>query len=513
MSPVSIYFGSPSRLPGHVSGRSSLARSAGTLLHPTSLPGPGVGDLGPSARRFADLLSEMQLRWWQMLPINPTGYGDSPYQSPSTFAGNPLLISLEDLVTDGLLSSDEVPNAFDDTSVDFEAVIPWKHDLLDRATARFASRTASEDHEAFLDANLATWLDDFSVFMALKRAEGMRPWWEWDADIQRREPAALRDARTRLADSIQAVRTEQFLFDRGFRRLRAHCHAADVRLIGDIPIFVARDSVDVWAHPELYLLDSARRPTVVAGVPPDYFSPTGQRWGNPIYDWEQHEATEFRWWTQRLRRSVDLFDQIRIDHFRGFVASWHIPASECTAVRGEWVSAPGEKLFSHLLTELPNLPVIAEDLGVITPDVEELRDGFGLPGMKVLQFGFGTESAHALEAFNEHVVAYTGTHDNDTSRGWFESDDPGRDDERNAALRILGTDGSDFAWDLIDAVFSSVASVAIVPLQDVLSLDSESRMNTPGVEAGNWRWRFRWDQITGDLIERMARIVRLTGRA
>lgn len=496
-----------------MSGPSSLARSAGILLHPTSLPGGGIGDVGPSARRFADLLGEMELQWWQMLPVNPTGYGDSPYQSPSTFAGNPLLISLEDLVEDDLLSPADIAADFDDASVDFETVIPWKHDLLGRATARFASRPPTESYEAFLDTNLATWLDEFSVFMALKRAHGMQPWWEWDRSLRQRQPDALRHARDRLADAIEAVRIEQYLFDRQFRRLRGHCQANGIRLIGDIPIFVAHDSVDVWAHPELYLLDAEQRPTVVAGVPPDYFSPTGQRWGNPLYDWSRHEITDFTWWTERLRRSIGLFDQVRIDHFRGFVASWHIPAFEPTAVRGKWIPAPGEELFTRLRSEFEDLPVIAEDLGVITPDVENLRDTFDLPGMKVLQFGFGTESAHSLDAFTERVVAYTGTHDNDTSRGWFESDDPDREPERHTAMTVLDTDGSDFAWDLIAALFGSVASVAIVPLQDVLSLGSESRMNTPGSEAGNWRWRFAWEMLSDDLVARVAELVRQTHRA
>ena len=448
-----------------------------------------------------------------MLPINPTGFGDSPYQSPSTFAGNPLLVSLDDLVDDGLLFADDVSGEFDDTSVDFAAVIPWKRELLGRATARLATRPPSEDLAAFLDTNLRTWLDDFSLFTAIKRDEAMQPWWEWPQPLRERDTGALRDARTRLADSIQAVRLEQFLFDRDFRRLRAHCRERGIRLIGDIPIFVAHDSVDVWANPELYLLDAQQNPTVVAGVPPDYFSPTGQRWGNPLYDWERHRETEFTWWTERMRRSIDLFDQVRIDHFRGFVASWHIPAHEATAVRGQWVEAPGEELFAHLRAELGDLPVIAENLGVITPQVEALRTTFDLPGMKVLQFGFGTESAHALEAFTEGVVAYTGTHDNDTSAGWFTSDHPAREVERQTAMTLLDTDGSDFAWDLIDAVFSSVASVAIVPLQDVLSLGTEARMNTPGVESGNWRWRFRWEDLGQDLVTRVAELVRRSHRA
>jgi 4-alpha-glucanotransferase len=286
-----------------------------------------------------------------------------------------------------------------------------------------------------------------------------------------------------------------------------------VELIGDIPIFVAHDSADVWANPSLYLLNENNDPTVVAGVPPDYFSATGQRWGNPLYDWNRHLETGFEWWTARMARIFDLFAKVRIDHFRGFVAAWHIPADEKTAIKGEWVEAPGRELFEHLRSRFGDLPVIAEDLGLITPEVEQLRDEFGLPGMKVMQFGFGTESAHAIDQFRRHVVAYTGTHDNDTAMGWFHSDDPDREPERAVALAALGGDGSDFSWRLIDAVFSSVADIAIAPLQDMLALGTEARMNTPGVESGNWGWRFSWDAITPAVTQRMNEIVSRTGRS
>lgn len=454
----------------------------------------------------------MGLRWWQMLPIGPTGYGDSPYQSPSTFAGNPLLIPLDDLVEDGLLQSDETSARFNPDAVDFGAVIPWKRNLLELATSRFSIRGDTADFDEFLDQHRTTWLDDFAVFTAIKRAEGLRPWWEWEDGLRHRDPSSLRTARQELADSIRAVIVEQYLFDRGFRRMRRRCSDLGIGLIGDIPIFVAHDSADVWANPRLFHLDDGGNPAMVAGVPPDYFSATGQRWGNPLYDWDRHVATGFAWWTERMRRVFDLFDLVRVDHFRGFVASWHIPATEKTAEHGEWIPAPGRELLTHLRGVFGVLPVIAEDLGVITPEVEDLRDEFDLPGMKVLQFGFGTESAHAIDAFREHVVAYTGTHDNDTARGWFDSPEPVRRAERAMAKGSLGTDGTDFSWDLIEAVFESIAAVAVAPLQDLLSLGTEARMNTPGVEAGNWRWRFRWDQITPDVVARMAALVDRTDR-
>lgn len=454
----------------------------------------------------------MGLRWWQMLPVGPTGYGDSPYQSPSTFAGNPLLIPVDALVADGLSTTDEATGAHPDDRVDFGAVIPWKREILDRATDRFLRRELPRGFEAFVDRHADVWLDDFALFTALKREHRSTPWWEWPETYRDRDPTGLTRARSELTPSIEAVKVEQYLFDEALGRLRRACAEHEVGIIGDIPIFVAHDSADVWANRDLFLLDDRGLPTVVAGVPPDYFSATGQRWGNPLYDWDRHAETGFKWWEARMRRTFEMFDLVRIDHFRGFVASWHIPASNDTAVEGAWEPAPGRDLFAHLQSVFGELAVIAEDLGVITPEVEALRDEFGLPGMKVLQFGFGTESTHALDQFREHVVAYTGTHDNDTARGWFESGDPARVQERETARAALATQGEDFAWDLVQAVFESVATIAIVPLQDVLSLGTEARMNTPGSETGNWGWRFRWDQITAERISAVRQLAERTGR-
>ena len=448
-----------------------------------------------------------------MLPLGPTGFGDSPYQASSTFAGNPLLISLVDLVQDGLLHPHEIEHDLPEDSVDFEHLIPWKSALLATAVDRFRRRGASPGFTAFVDHHGEVWLDEFARFTALKRERLGRPWWEWEDGVKDREASALVAASARLDDEIRAVKVEQFLFDGAMRRLRELCADRSVGIVGDLPIFVAHDSADVWASRELFLLDSHGRPTVVAGVPPDYFSATGQRWGNPLYDWTVHTETGFAWWVERIRRSLELCDLLRIDHFRGFVAAWHIPAEAPTAIDGEWVPAPGRQLFERLRVELGDLPLIAEDLGVITPDVEALRDDFHLPGMKVLQFGFGTESAHAIDRFRRHVVAYTGTHDNDTARAWFDDDSPSRRPERRQAISALGAEtGADFAWKLVEAVFSSVAAVAIAPLQDVLGLGRAARMNTPGTDTGNWRWRYRAEDLTDELIRRLRDLVRRTGR-
>ncbi len=484
-----------------------ITRTSGILLHPTSLPGPlGIGDLGPGAHRFVDLLVEMGQVWWQMLPTGPTGYGDSPYQSPSTFAGNPLLVSPELLVQDGLLDADAIsePPPFPTTRVDFGSVIGHRMALLAEVADRFDQRASPEirsGFEAFVDEHGPVWLDDFCLFTAIKRHSSLRPWWEWDKGTARRRRRALKRARNAMTAPMRRVAIEQFLFDRHFRKLRDHARESGVRLIGDIPIFVAHDSADVWANRHLFYLDKRGLPTVVAGVPPDYFSVTGQRWGNPLYAWDRHEGYE--WWTARMRRAFDLFDLVRVDHFRGFCAYWAIPASCPTAVEGEWIEAPGMALFEHLEQTFEDLPVIAEDLGVITPDVEELRDRFAFPGMKILQFGFGTESTHSPEQFRPNVVAYTGTHDNDTAVGWFNDPSPDRVPERATALEYLHSDGTEFHWDLIEAVLRSVADTAIVPLQDVLGLGSGARMNTPGTDSGNWQWRFDWPQLGEPARHRM----------
>ena len=492
----------------------SSPRTAGILLHPTSLPGKqGIGTLGRASDRFIEALTRMHQSWWQMLPIGPTGYGDSPYQSPSTFAGNPLLVDLEMLADDGWLERAEVgPKApLPDNEVDFGVVIPFVMGRLERATDRLVANPTPE-FEEFCQDHAEVWLDDFAMFTALKRTHHLRPWWEWESPFVHRYPPALAEAQDRLSTQIARVKAEQFFFDRQFRRLRDLAHSEGVRLIGDIPIFVAHDSADVWANPDLFFLDESGHPTVVAGVPPDYFSETGQRWGNPLYDWDRHRSTHYEWWTARMSRVFDMFDLVRVDHFRGFDASWHIPADCPTAVDGEWVEAPGIELFDQLLTAFGDLPVIAEDLGVITPDVEALRDRYGFPGMKILQFGFGTESAHAPDQFRPNVVAYTGTHDNDTAVGWFEDPRPERASERKLALETLDSDGTGFAWDLIAAVLESVADTAIVPLQDVLGLGTQARMNTPATTEGNWRWRFRWSQLTDATIDRMRDLTVSAGR-
>ena len=465
-----------------------------------------MGDLGPGAHRFLMALAEMAQSRWQMLPIGPTGYGDSPYQSSSTFAGNPLLISPDFLVEEGLLASGDISNSpsLPNSRVDFGSSIRYRRGLLEATAEHFHSRASGplkEGLEEFVATHGEVWLDEYSLYAALKRAHHLKPWWEWDRSLVRRRRSALKRACRALAPDMRRVTIEQFLFDRHFHRLRSAATADGIGLIGDLPIFVAHDSADVWANQHLFHLDKRGLPTVVAGVPPDYFSETGQRWGNPLYDWKRHEG--FGWWTERMRRAFDLFDLVRVDHFRGFAAFWAIPSSCPTAIEGEWIDAPGTALFEHLNRSFERLPVIAEDLGVITADVEELRDRFGFPGMKILQFGFGTESTHSPDQFRPNVVAYTGTHDNDTAKGWFEDPSPERIPERAKALEFLGGEGTEFNWDLVEAVMRSVADTAIVPLQDLLGLGSEARMNTPGTDSGNWQWRFEWDQLSEPVRARM----------
>jgi 4-alpha-glucanotransferase len=495
-----------------------MSRTSGILLHPTSLPGPhGIGTLGPEATRFAGFLASTGQSWWQMLPVGPTGYGDSPYQSPSTFAGNPLLIDLDMLVGEGLIPAGHIdsPPPFAAASVDFGSVIPWKSEILAKVARDFPTAGAhlGDGFESFREEHGAAWLDDFALFTALKRRHDLRPWWEWEKALVRRRPRSLAAARRRLRDAISAVEIEQFLFELQFQAIRAACHSSGVRLVGDVPIFVAHDSSDVWANPDLFHLNEEGLPTVVAGVPPDYFSATGQRWGNPLYRWDRHIDSGFEWWTRRMDRAFHLFDLVRVDHFRGFAASWHIPAEQPTAEFGQWVEAPGTELFDHLTSVFGPLPVIAEDLGVITDDVVALRDRYGFPGMKILQFGFGAESHHALTEFRSNVVAFTGTHDNDTSQGWLDDPAPERIPERSLALETLERSGDGFVWDLIRAVMASVADTAMIPMQDVLGLGTEARMNTPATTSGNWGWRFTWDQLTPELVERLRAITERTGRA
>lgn len=490
-------------------------RAAGMLLHPTSLPGPhGIGDLGPAAYRFVDFLAAAGQRLWQVLPLGPTGYGDSPYAARSAFAGNPLLISLEQLRDEGLLTPDdlaEVPD-FPSDRVLYEQVEAFKLSRLRRAFARFCTQpeAARADFRAFRTRQ-AAWLDDFALFMALREAYDGAVWTDWEPAIVQRDPHALATRQQELAEETTFHAFLQFLFERQWTALRRYANERGIRIIGDIPIFVAHDSADVWANQEMFLLDDRGNPTVVAGVPPDYFSPTGQRWGNPLYRWEVLAATGYRWWIDRFRAMLGLVDMIRIDHFRGFVAGWEVPADQETAEHGRWVPGPGKALFQAAQEALGNLPIIVEDLGTITPDVIALREQLGYPGMKVLQFAFGDDAHNPYLPHNykPRCVVYTGTHDNDTTAGWFATRPPA---ERDAVLRYLGRDGQDIVWDMIRLALASVAEMAIIPLQDVLNLGSEARLNFPGQPQHNWRWRYREEQLTAEIGTRLRELCAIYGR-
>ncbi len=480
-------------------------RSSGILLHPTSLPGRfGIGDLGPAAYRFLDALASANCRLWQVLPLGPTGYGDSPYQCFSAFAGNPYLISPELLYEEGLLDRADVEAlpSFPAARVEYGQVIPWKLHLLARAFERLPRFPhLQEAFQAFRQAE-KEWVEDFALFMALKEVHHGRPWYEWESGLRLRHPATLSAARRDLEQILNRHAFYQFLFFRQWDALRAYARARNIRVIGDLPLFVAYDSADVWAHAELFRLDAEGRPIVVAGVPPDVFSATGQRWGNPIYRWEAHQAQGFAWWVERMRMALRLADFVRIDHFRGLAACWEIPADSPTAERGAWVPAPGAELLESLQRALGNdLPLIAEDLGVITEDVIALRERFHLPGMKILQFAFsGPENPFLPHHYPTHCVVYSGTHDNDTAQGWWESAPPA---EKDFARRYLPTDGRFFARDLLRAAWASVAVFAIAPMQDVLELGNWARMNYPSRPEGNWAWRMEEGAFNEPVIERL----------
>lgn len=509
----------------------SVSRSSGILLHPTSLPGRfGIGEIGPEAHHWLEALHRMGQKLWQMLPLGPTGYGASPYQSLSSFAGNPLLISFDALRNDGVLSPQDLAMipAFPPGKVNFIAAEEVRMAFLKLAAQRFVIQCDSSPllrraFEVFCDQQ-AEWLDDYALFIALKQESGGLPWTEWRPELRHREPAAMGDAMVRLAPEIEEVKAQQFFFFRQWRKLHARAQELGIKLIGDIPIFTAHDSADVWARPDLFELDSEGQPIVVAGVPPDYFSATGQRWGNPLYKWSAHQAEGFAWWKARLRKTLEMVDIVRIDHFRGFAAYWEIPATEPTAVNGRWVDAPGDALFEALKGEMKDeVPVIAEDLGIITPDVTALRLRHGFPGMKVMQFAFGADTLaedYIPENYPDESVAYTGTHDNDTVLGLFNSGE-GEDTTRTAAQieaerrTILGytkTDGRELNWDFINAVWRSKARMAITPLQDLLALGSEARMNTPGKMGDFWSWRFTWEQLTPEIEAKMRGITESAGR-
>ncbi len=505
----------------------TFSRASGILLHPTSLPGPfGIGDLGDEAYRFADFLIASGQSLWQVLPLGPTGYGDSPYACYSAFAGNTLLISPEKLFEEGLLAKsdlDEIP-VLTTERVDFEQVYKAKEIVLTKAFARYQRTTDTElrsAFETFAEQN-ASWLDDYALFRALKNAQGGLSWHKWERELARRESEALARPLGELHNQIEAHKFYQFLFFRQWFGLKAYCNEHGVDIIGDIPIFVAQDSADVWTNPDQFKLDQDGRPIVVAGVPPDYFSSTGQLWGNPLYDWESMRTDGFRWWIERVRATLQTVDIARIDHFRGFAACWEIPGGDKTAEHGRWIEAPGRELFAAIRDKLGELPIIAEDLGVITPDVEKLRDDSGFRGMRILQFAFSSDVKNVDLPHNYHrnVVVYTGTHDNDTTVGWFKSvagkgstrDAKQVKHERNFCMKYLNTCGEEIQWDFIRAVLSSVADTVIVPLQDLLGLGAEARMNLPNSTEGNWSWRFKKDALTEHHSERLRDMTDTYGR-
>jgi 4-alpha-glucanotransferase len=491
-------------------------RSSGILFHPTSLPGPyGIGDIGPQARLWVDFLSRAGCRLWQILPLGPTGYGDSPYQCFSAFAGNPYLISPDLLLEEGLLTQHDLFSmpSFGDEMVDYGAVIPWKLKLLDRAFELFSqqgSATLRKDYHQFQEQH-SSWLDDFAMFMALKEYHGGGSWVNWQPELRDRVPEALQQARETLSESIQKQMFRQYVFFHQWADLRQYVKDNDMLIIGDIPIFVAHDSADVWANPELFYLKETGEPEFVAGVPPDYFSPTGQLWGNPLYRWNLQVENGYQWWVQRFRSVLSLVDIVRLDHFRGFAGYWEIAGEAETAEKGRWVPGPGGDFLIALEKALGELPIIAEDLGVITPDVIELRDTFNLPGMKILQFSFagGPTDKFLPHNYTENYVVYTGTHDNDTVRGWYERVP---EKEKDFYRRYLQRDGSDVSWDMIRSCWSSVAVYSIAPLQDFLGLGNEARMNYPGNPSGNWTWRISPGALDRDLENKIYEINYLYSR-
>jgi len=504
----------------------TLSRASGILLHITSLPGPfGIGDLGPNAFRFADFLASTGQRIWQLLPIVPIGYGNSPYAGLSTFAGNPLLISPELLRDAGLLEEADltIPPDFaeDPTRIDFPAVIAFKEALLRRAFERFGAGAMDQaSFDAFCEKQSA-WLDDYALFETLKDDQDNRVWTAWDPPLAAREEKALASARRTFYAEIRMHKFWQFLFQEQWSALKTYCNARDIQLFGDLPIYVAHDSADVWANPELFYLEPDGTPTVVAGVPPDYFSETGQRWGNPIYRWKEMENNGFAWWVNRFSKMTEAVDLVRLDHFRGFEAYWEVPAEEETAVKGRWVKGPGATLFDTLKSRLGHLPVIAENLGLITPEVEDLMARYDFPGMAILQFGFDGDADAGFLPHNyvPELVAYTGTHDNDTVVGWWtntastQSADAVARAHQYCRQYLAFKNEDDIHWAFTRALFGSVAGLAIVPLQDLLGLGAEARMNTPGLGDGNWAWRFRAENLTKDLAHRLKLVTEIYGRA
>jgi len=481
-------------------------RSSGILLHTTSLPSPyGIGDLGSSAFSWIDNLHDAGQGWWQVLPLGPTGYGNSPYQSLSSFAGNELLISPEGLISDGLLDASDCASQFPSDRVDYDSVIPFKGRLLEKAWKRFTSGERSDLRPAYEEfcATEASWLEDYALFRALKKKFGGTYYLEWPEDLVRRKPGALAKARRELSSEIDVIRLEQFLLLRQADKIKEYAHAKGVNLIGDVPFFVSPDSSDVWANPEFFLLDEWQRPQFVAGVPPDYFSANGQLWGNPVYNWDALRSNGYRWWIDRIRTLLLHVDVTRLDHFRGFAAAWHVPAGAKNAQSGEWVRGPGASFFQAIQKELGRLPFIAEDLGIITADVALLRDQFQVPGTRVLQFAFDghADNPYLPCNFVKNTVAYTGTHDNPPTREWFEQLPDSQKETLSSYLERHLENSAEAAPALVDLAWTSAAALSVAPLQDVLDLGVGSRMNVPGHAGGNWRWRVAEETLSTTAFE------------
>ncbi|MBN2089874.1 4-alpha-glucanotransferase [candidate division KSB1 bacterium] len=486
-----------------------ISRSSGILLHISSLPGDdGIGTIGRVAYRWVDFLNEAGIKYWQILPLNPTGYGNSPYQGLSAFAGNPLFIDLPELVREGLLTESDLKfPRFPLQKIDFQKVLAWKPSILRCAFDRFLSgkqNKLNQQYEQFVEAN-ASWLQDFAVFMAMRETYKHISWSSWPDALRRREPEALRSFEKNNFKQIDYHKFLQFLFFWQWERLKSYANNKGIQLIGDIPIFMGFDCVDVWANPQLFQLDNNLEPFAVAGVPPDFFSDTGQLWGNPLYDWAAHQQDNYRWWTARVRETLKTVDLIRLDHFRGFAGYYRIPADSETAEKGEWIPGPGEEFFDRLLTQIGDLPFIAEDLGVITADVIALREKYGFPGMRLLQFAFWKNGDHEFLPHNypDNCVVYTGTHDNDTTVGWFKK---APQHERNFCASYLGGHTADIAHEMIRTIWRTNARLAIAPMQDFLRLGGWARMNLPSTTAGNWSWRMKPNALTPRLVKWIKKI-------
>ena len=496
----------------------TLTRTSGILLHPTSLPSPyGIGDLGKAAYDFIDFLEKAGQHLWQILPLTPTGYGNSPYSSFSAFAGQPLLISPEHLEKMGLLEEWELDTAPENNEdlVEYDKVSKWKTQIFKLAFSRFEMKEDKElkkQYRQFVKEN-TYWLNDYAIYMACRDMQGQKEWFKWDEKYRKSTQKVKAELKKTLKDEIKYYCFIQFLFYKQWAELKVYANEKGIKIIGDMPLFVSLDSADVWANPKLFQLDSKGYPTKVAGVPPDYFSETGQLWGNPLYNWEVHEKNQFQWWVARVRHQLALSDYLRIDHFRGLESYWAVPAEEETAINGTWVKAPGKALFETIEQELgKGLPIIAEDLGTITPEVIELRDHFGFPGMKILQFAFESEEESSFlphQFTTTNCVCYTGTHDNNTTRGWYDS---ASEYSRDKVRRYMNTDANSIHWDFLRTCLGTIADYAIIPMQDILGLGEEGRMNVPGVAENNWAWRYRKEDISDGLAEGLKETTRLYGR-